>query len=65
MTRIRDFTWPICSDCVHRVKRPILVAIEDNVEQRADAEEAYICEKGIDLDRNPYSCANKVSFRKM
>jgi len=57
----KDYTWHVCKDCKHRV----LVVMHSQKVQGLHVEEfeekAYICELGLDRDRNPNFCPFKES----
>jgi len=72
LPKVEDFTWAVCKDCIHRVKRYIMgigsgiavVVGEDSKEHLHEVIEGYVCEKGLNRDRNPDFCPEKVERGK-
>jgi hypothetical protein len=59
--KVKDYTWPICKDCMYRVMRTVYVTWYDQTgkeEQRV--EPYYMCLLGKELDRHPDECRYKV-----
>jgi hypothetical protein len=44
--QLEDLTWPICRGCKHRVA----------VEIHSTQIRAYVCQLGLDRDKNPNRC---------
>ena len=60
--KVKDYTWPICRDCVNRVLRTVRVTWYDPTgKEEQCVEHYYICLLGKELDRHPDECRYKVS----
>ena len=64
MSSIKDYTWPVCRNCRHRVK------VEAHVHKYTlgiytgeQVEEAYICNLGLDRNRSPNFCPLKEEMK--
>jgi hypothetical protein len=60
---VKDYTWPICRDCVNRVLRVVHITLYDpeSGDVRGERREYYyVCWLGIELDRHPDQCRYKV-----
>jgi len=59
---VKDYTWPICKDCVNRVFRVFQITLYDpeSGEVRGEGQECYVCRLGIELDKHPNQCKYKV-----
>jgi hypothetical protein len=55
---MKDFTLPICGDCVNRVLRVVHITLYD-LESGEMREGRQVC-CGIELDRHPNQCRYKV-----
>ena len=61
---VKDYTWPICKDCVNRELRAVHTMWYDPKSgkvQEERVEHYYICWLGItELDKHPNQCKYKV-----
>lgn len=54
---MKDLTWPICHDCVHRVERLVFRQTIFNFAHIEESREpVYVCDLGKDRDRTPNIC---------
>ena len=58
---VKDYTWPVCKGCKHRVLRSVHSMYVDVKTRRQEefSQLAYVCELGLDRDRNPDMCPLK------
>jgi len=58
---MKDLTYPICNDCIHRINRYVTVSHNDSGKPSKfqTFNDIIICELGIELDRTPNYCPKK------
>jgi len=62
-TAVHDFTWSVCQDCLFREKRHVTsesIFVPTQVREAYDVMVAWICTKGLNRDRNPNFCSEKI-----
>jgi hypothetical protein len=61
MSIVKNYTWPVCIGCRHRVLRRAYSMYIDvsSGEHREFCEAAYVCELGLDRGRSPDTCPHR------